>query len=102
MEKQLATIEKALARFGERCKEIFIQETAIETSICNTVRQLHETLDARKTELISQLNQLTQAKIKSLAVQRQQIETVSETCEESSGITLRCYGIKGSEEDSTK
>ncbi len=44
---------------------------AIEEEIHNTI-----TLDVRKTELISQLHQLTQAKLKSLAAQRDQIETI--------------------------
>ncbi len=66
----LATIEKALAQLDTCCDEISNQRAVIEAEIHSTI-----TLDVRKTELISQLHQLTQAKLKSLAAQRDQIET---------------------------
>ena len=44
--------------------EISDQRVAIEADIHNTITRLHETLDVRKTELIHQLHQLTQAKLK--------------------------------------
>ena len=75
MEKQLATIKRALAQLDACCEEISNQQATMEANIHDTIRRLHETLDVRKTELISQLHQLTQAKLKSLAVQRDQIET---------------------------
>ena len=75
MEKQLATIKRALAQLDARCEEISNQRATMEANIHDTIRRLHQTLDVRKTELISQLHQLTQAKLKSLAVQRDQIET---------------------------
>ena len=69
-------IEKALTQLDARRDEISDQRAAIEADIHNTITRLHETLDIRKTELISQLHQLTQAKLKSLAAQRDQIETI--------------------------
>ena len=75
MEKQLGIINKALAQLNARCGEISDQQEAIEADIHNNVRRLHEFLDVRKTELISQLHQITQAKLKGLAVQKDQIET---------------------------
>ena len=69
------TIKRALAQLDARHDEISDQQAAIEADIHNTITRLHETLDVRKTELISQLHQLTQAKLKSLAAQRDQIET---------------------------
>ena len=76
MEQQLTTIKKALAQFERRCGEISDQRAAIEADVHKRFRQLREVLDVRETEVISQLHQLTQRKLKSLAVQRDQIETL--------------------------
>ena len=75
LEKQLMAIEKALTQLDVRHDEISDQRATIEADIHSTIARLHKTLDVRKTELISQLHQLTQAKLKSLAAQRDQIET---------------------------
>ena len=75
MEKQLTTINKALAQLDTRCGEISNQQAAIEADIHNTFRIIHSILDARKTELIGRLHQITQRKLKDLAVQKDQIET---------------------------
>ncbi len=75
MEKQVIIIKKALEQLDTRCNEISDQEVAIEMTINDAITRLHGILDVRKTELISQLCQLTQAKLKSLAVQRDQMET---------------------------
>ena len=74
MEKQLATINKALAQLDTRCGEISDQRAAIEADIHSTFRKIHSILDARKTELIGRLHQITQRKLKGLAVQRDQLE----------------------------
>ncbi len=73
MEKQLTTIGRALARLDTCCGEITDQQVVIEAT---TVKRLHEVLDVRKTELITQLHGITQAKLKDLAVQRDQLETI--------------------------
>ena len=75
MEKQLTTISKALAQLDTRSGEISDQQAAIEADIHNTFRKIHSILDARKTELIGRLHQITQRKLKDLAVQRDQLET---------------------------
>ena len=76
MEQQLTTVKKALAHFERRCGEISDQRAAIEADVHKRFRQLREMLDVRETEVICQLHQLTQRKLKSLAVQRDQIETL--------------------------
>ena len=63
MKKQLTTINKALAQLDTRCGEISDQQAAVEADIH---RKIHSILDARKTELISQLHQITQRKLKGL------------------------------------
>ena len=76
VEQQLTTVKKALAQFERRCGEISDQRAAIEADVHKRFRQLRELLDVRETEVIGQLHQLTQGKLKSLAVQRDQIETL--------------------------
>ena len=75
MEKQVTTIKKALAQFDTCCGEISDQRAATAVNIHVTFRRLREVLDIRETELIGQLDRVTQEKLKGLASQRDQIET---------------------------
>ena len=75
MEKQVEIIEKALAELNTRYGEISNQRAAIKDNIHVTFRQLREVLTVRETELIDQLHQMTQANLKDLASQSDQIET---------------------------
>ena len=74
IEKQLEILEKALAQLDTRHAEISKQQMTVEAKIHSTITKIQETLEVRKTELIGQLHQLTQAKLKSLAIQRDQLE----------------------------
>ncbi len=76
VEQQLATVSKALEGLDTRCGQITEQQKAIEADIETSIRQLHEALEARKQDLIGQLEQLTRQKLKSLAAQRDQFELV--------------------------
>ena len=75
MEKQLTTIDKALAQLDGYCTEISDQQMTIQENIDETFRQLQEVLHARKTELNKHLDQITQAKLKELNAQRDEMET---------------------------
>ena len=75
MEKQVTTIGKALAQLDARCGEISNQRAVTEDNIHVTFGRLREALNVRETELIGRLHELTQEKLKDLAVQRDQIET---------------------------
>ena len=75
MEKQVAIIKKALALIEQRCGEISDQRKAIENNVHVTFRRLREVLTIRETELIGQLHQMIQGKLKGLAAQSDQIET---------------------------
>ena len=75
MEKQVAIIKKALALIEQRCGEISDQRAAIENNVHVTFRRLREVLTVRETELIGQLHQITQGKLKGLAAKSDQIET---------------------------
>lgn len=55
LERQLTTINKALAGLDTRCKEISNQQAAIEANIDENFRQFQKVLEARKTELICHL-----------------------------------------------
>ena len=75
MEKQVVIIKKALALIEQCCGEISDQREAIENNVHVTFRQLREVLTVRETELIGQLHQITQGKLKGLAAKSDQIET---------------------------
>ena len=69
-------MKKALAQLDTHCGEVSDQREVIEDSIHDAIRGLHQLLDVRKTELISVLHQITQAKLKGLATQRDEMETI--------------------------
>ena len=76
VEPQLARVNKALQGLNVRCGQIVEQQKAIEADIERSIRQAHEILEARKQELIGQLEQETRQKLKSLAAQQDQFELV--------------------------
>ena len=76
MKEKLVAVKEALAVLDKRCGEISDQREVIEANIHDTFEQLQETLNVRKTKLISQLHQITRKKLKDLAVQRDQVETI--------------------------
>ena len=75
MERQLNVVRNVLAQISTRCGEITSQQAVIKTDIHNTMKKLHDILHARETSLINQLHQITQAKLKALAAQKDQLET---------------------------
>ena len=75
LEKQLTSTKKALAQLDSCRGEITDQQVDIEANIHKTFGQIQEILNVRKTKLIHRLHQLTQGKLKDLAVQRDEIET---------------------------
>ena len=76
MEGKLNIVNKALAQLDTRRGEVCDQREVIEDGIHDAIRELHQLLDIRKTELISVLYQITLAKLKSLATQRDEMETI--------------------------
>ena len=76
IEGKLNTVKKALAQLDIRRGEVYDQRQVIEDIIHDTIRGLHQLLDVRKTELISVLHQITQAKLKGLATQRDEMEII--------------------------
>ena len=76
MEGKLVAVKEALAVLDKRCGEISNQWEVIEADIRNTFEQLQETLNVRKTELIDKLHETTQKRLKNVAIQRDQMETI--------------------------
>ena len=76
VEQQLDTVTKSLTQLDTQCQQITDQREVLVGNIHKTIQQLHEALKVRKTELIGQLDQITQQKLKTLAAQRDQIEVV--------------------------
>ena len=76
VKQHLDTVNQAIEGLDVRCHQITDQRMTTEANIHKTIRQLHEALEVRKTELISQLDGITQQKLKNLAAQRDQFELV--------------------------
>ena len=76
VEQLLDTVTKSLTQLDAQCQQITDQRDTLVGNINKTVQQLQEVLEVRKTELIGQLDQITQQKLKTLAAQRDQIELV--------------------------
>ena len=76
MEKQLKTIHTALEQLDTRSEEIFHQRVNIEASIHDNINKLQEILNSRRTELVDQLQELTQEKLKGLTSQRDHMEII--------------------------
>ena len=76
IEHHLEAVSEALQGLDTQCQQITDQREALVGNIHKTIRQLQEALEVRRTELIGQLDQITQQKLKTLAAQRDQIELV--------------------------
>ena len=76
MEKQVDAAIKVLSQLDTRRGEISDQRAATADSIQEACKRLREAVDVRENQLIDQLDQITREKLKGLAVQRDQIETI--------------------------
>ena len=75
MDMQVSDMKKTLTLLGTCCGEISDQQAATKGSVHATFERLREVLNVRETELVNKIDKLTQGKLKSLAVQKDQIET---------------------------
>ena len=74
--QQLNIIDKAVQDLGTAQDQIMDQRAVIEANIHKKIRQLQEALDVRKTELIDQLDQILRPMLKTLSIQREELELV--------------------------
>ena len=76
-EQQLASVNKALEGLDTLCGDITNQRQALERKIKARIQLIHEALKVRQEELIAQLDQMTQQKLKNVAAQQDQLELVA-------------------------
>ena len=76
-EQQLASVNKALEGLVTLCGRITDQRQALETEVRASLRLIHKALEVREEELIAQLDQMTQQKLKKVAAQQDQLELVA-------------------------
>ena len=76
VKKQKSIVSEKLTGINERFTKITNQRDQIEADIHKNVRSLIEMLKRREAELVSQLDQLVQPKLKNLAAQRDEVETI--------------------------
>ena len=76
VKQHLATVNEAIQSMDTRKKDIEEQRMTIEADIHKQINRLLQALEQRRTELVGQLDQLTQQKLKGLAAQRDQCELV--------------------------
>lgn len=75
IERQCETLQELSADVDEQNRNISNQHDDVKENIHRTFRELREILDSRECMLISELDRLTQKKIKGLDGQKDQIET---------------------------
>ena len=75
MGNQLTRIDQALTDVQACSAEIDIRQNLVEANIEGTVRELHIVLEARKTNLLNRLQEISRSKHKRLAAQKDQLET---------------------------
>ena len=76
VKQHLATVNEAIQALDTRKKDIEEQRMTIEADIHKHIKRLLQALEQCRTELVGQLDQLTQQKLKGLAAQRDQCELV--------------------------
>ena len=76
VKQHLATVNEAMQSIDTRKLDIEEQRVAIEADIHKQINELLQALEQRRTELVGQLDKLTQQKLKGLAAQRDQCELV--------------------------
>lgn len=70
MEKKLATVKKALEDLDASCSNTTEQEAAVEATISDAMEQIRMVLNAREAELLEQVEQVSDAKMRAISTQR--------------------------------
>ena len=76
VENQLGVVVKALEQIEQQSADVNDQRVATKAEIQKIVLQLHEMLEARKTELMGKVDEYADQKVKNLAAQKDEVETV--------------------------
>ena len=78
MGNQLMRIDQALTNLETCSAEVDVRQDLVEANIEGTVRELYIVLEARKTELLNRLQEISHSKHKSLAAQKDQLEATQD------------------------
>ena len=76
IEKQMGIVSDKLKQLDARCTEITEQRALVKANIHKEVCGFIEMLKRREAELVTQIDQLVEPKLKNLAAQRDEIETI--------------------------
>ena len=76
VEEQLDVVNKALAQLDKQSQELNDQGAANEAGIDQQINELIDALKAKKVEMIGQNKHLIQTKLKNLAAQKDELETI--------------------------
>ena len=76
VEKHVGIVTKALEELERQSAKINDQRGTTKTEIQRLFRQIYDVLEARKADLVSQVDQFADQKIKNLAAQKDEVETV--------------------------
>ena len=76
VEMQLETINKAIGQIERQSKAVKANMEDVEDEIKKEIDKLHNILELRKAELLSKVNEEGQKKLKRLATQKDEMETV--------------------------
>ena len=77
VQAQLASVNKALEGLDILCTTINDQRQSLKTEVKSTMRQIHQALEKREEELVSEIDQMVDQKLKTTAAQRDQLELVA-------------------------
>ena len=76
IESQLGIVSKSLEKINLQSKELNDHQEVNKASVQKQAQQLHDLIEKRKIELFSQIDQQTEVKLKNLAAQKDELETV--------------------------
>ena len=76
MEETLTTINKTVTKLDKLRSEIVSRRVATKSKINDTATKLHQNIDARKEELTTQVDQITEQKLKELDTKIHQVKAI--------------------------
>jgi hypothetical protein len=76
IEKQVGIVNKALEELDQQSAKVDNQRGTTKTEIVQLFQQIYDILEVRKADLVSQVDQLANQKLKNLAAQKDEVETV--------------------------
>ena len=76
VEMQLETLNEAIAEIVVESNAVKANKEEVEAEINKKTQELHNKIDARKAELLSELKEETERKIKELSIQKDELEVL--------------------------